>query len=55
VIDLVKPVDTLSQGLKEREYGVAGEKTDREIDEEKEETQVGRCDQEIQLLNVVTG
>lgn len=49
MIDLVKPVDTLSQGLEERECGMVGGKTEkkREMDGERWGTLVGRCDQEM--------
>jgi len=51
VIDLVKPMDTFSQGLEEQKCEMDAGKAERNRQTE----QVGRCDQETRSLNVVTG
>lgn len=51
MIDLVKRMDTHSQGLEEKKCEMDARKTEKKRQRE----QVGRCDQEIWSLNVVTG
>ena len=51
MIDFVKPMDTLSQGLKEKKYEMDARRTE----EKKKREQVGRCGEEVCSLNVVMG